>query len=249
MDGSNILTSPLKPNLWRAPNDNDRVWAKKNQIWKGLSENLKLQEFTVKELGTSIQVLTEMMIGDKAGKLSISYLINGQGQIKVDADFQFKNDLPSVPKVGMQVNISDKYSNTKYYGKGPHEAYVDRDQSARVGIYSSSIEDLSTPYIRPQENGNRIDVRWFDLMNSSNKGIRIRGNDLNIAARNCTTQDLEETTHRHLLPKRDFIELNIDHKIMGVGGDDTWTMRAKPHPEDLVPAANYHYCFIIEPKI
>ncbi|MDH3245225.1 MAG: DUF4981 domain-containing protein [Saprospiraceae bacterium] len=241
-----LLAGSLQPNFWRAPNDNDRAWGISNhEIWKTAGQQLQLESIKSEEGEGIAQVFTSHQITD-VGKMHMSYLIGEDGKVKVEVTFNLVEGLPEVPKVGMQLRIPAEYSTVSFYGKGPHESYIDRDGSARFGIYNMSLEELSTAYVRPQENGNRSGVRWFELKNDAAKGLRIQGNDLNISARTSTTEDLENTTHRHLLPKRDFIELNLDHKLMGVGGDDTWSIRSKPHPEDRIPSGKYQYAFIIQ---
>ncbi|MDH3652569.1 MAG: beta-galactosidase small subunit, partial [Saprospiraceae bacterium] len=243
--GKNLLSSPMAPNFWRAPNDNDRAWGiNHHQVWKEAGKASKLESIDMSEDEGVAQLHTVHSIG-VLGSMTTSYLVGDDGQVKVDLIFDFRTDQPELPKVGMKVLVPEEFSNAKYYGKGPHESYIDRDGSARLGIYNSEVAQLSTPYIRPQENGNRSGIRWFSLKNAEGMGLKIRGNDLNVSARTRTTEDLENTTHRHLLPTRDFIEVNIDHKIMGVGGDDTWSIRSKPHPEDRIPSGKYRYNFVL----
>ena len=245
--GFETLKGPLQPNFWRAPNDNDRVWAKNSLVWKDMASQIKLRDCQKSKEEGILQISSTFELPRDNSVIRMIYRLNGTGQLKVTADFQLSTNLPVIPKIGLQQRINEALSQAQYYGLGPHESYIDRNISVRRGVYSNQVTDLATPYIRPQENGNRSGVRWFALTDKNGLGLRIRGNDLNIAARDCSTEDLEETTHRHLLPKRDFIELNIDHKQMGVGGDDTWTMRAKPHLEDLIPSGDYQFSFIIEP--
>jgi beta-galactosidase len=115
-----------------------------------------------------------------------------------------------------------------------------------IGLYNSSLKNFITNYPAPQDNANRCDVRWFSLSTQNNNTIKITGlQPLNFRAWPYTEDDLENTRHDYQLPKRDFINLNIDLNIHGVGGDDTWgakTMEKYTNPGNKP----YHFGFIME---
>ena len=133
-----------------------------------------------------------------------------------------------------------------YLGRGPHENYWDRNTGAAVGLYSGSVEDMIHVYVRPQENGNRTDVRWLTLTDDDGTGLLAVGMPLlSISAWPFSMKDLEQAKHIHELPRRDFITVNLDDKQMGVGGDDSWG--ARTHPEYMLPAKPYTYRFRLKP--
>jgi beta-galactosidase len=117
-----------------------------------------------------------------------------------------------------------------------------------VGIYEKSVKKDFYQYVRPQESNNHWGTQWAQLTNSSGKGIMISSkNALNFSAWPYTMDDLQTGKHINELPDRDLITVNIDHLQMGVGGDDSWSRNAQPHPEFRIPAQNYHYSFNIRP--
>ena len=128
-----------------------------------------------------------------------------------------------------------------YLGRGPYENYWDRHTGSAVGVYSGSVEELTHVYTRPQENGNRTDVRWLTLTDS--KGAGSAGGGHAPAERQRVAVTVWKTWRRRCtstnLPRRDFITLNLDYRQMGVGGDDSWG--ARPHPEYTLPAKPYSY--------
>ncbi len=155
-------------------------------------------------------------------------------------------DLPNLPRFGMQMGIPGEFNTITWYGRGPHESYWDRKTGAAVGIYSGSVEEQIHPYIRPQEVGNKTDVRWVTLTNEEGVGLRITGLPLlSISAWPFSMSDLEGAEHTFELNRRSFVTLNIDFKQMGVGGDNSWG--ARPHPEYTLPAKPYKYSFRITP--
>jgi beta-galactosidase len=135
----------------------------------------------------------------------------------------------------MQLAIPGEFNMMTWYGRGPHESYWDRKSGASVGIYSGPVEDQIHEYVRPQETGNKTDVRWVALTNKDSVGLLAVGMPLlSVSAWPYTMQDLENARHIHELPRRDTITVNLDYKQMGVGGDNSWG--ARTHPEYTLPA-------------
>jgi beta-galactosidase len=146
----------------------------------------------------------------------------------------------------MQLEIPAQFERMTWYGRGPHENYWDRKTGAAVGIYEGRVDDLVHPYIRPQENANRCDVRWVEFTNNDGAGLRATGLPLlSISAWPYRMSDLENSTHNYQLPKRDTITVNLDWKQMGVGGDNSWG--ARTHEEYALPAQPYAYRFRLSP--
>jgi beta-galactosidase len=149
----------------------------------------------------------------------------------------------------MTMTLPVEFDRMTWYGRGPHENYWDRKQGAAVGFYRSSVSDQYHPYIRPQENGNRTDVRWVALANDEGTGLLAVGLPLvSISALHYTTDDFDEgikKRNRHTtdVRNRDLVTLNLDYKQMGVGGDTSWGSRAKPHPEYTLYPQEYTYRF------
>jgi beta-galactosidase/evolved beta-galactosidase subunit alpha len=105
-----------------------------------------------------------------------------------------------------------------WYGRGPGECYADSKQAQRVGMYDCLVDDLHTPYVRPQENGNRTDVRWVSFSDLRGMGLLAQGQPtLDFSAHWYTTNDLDEAAHTIDLPRRDFITLNLDYAQNGLG--------------------------------
>ncbi len=128
--------------------------------------------------------------------------------------------------------------NVAWYGRGPGESYVDSKQAALVGRYASTVADLYTPYVYPQENGNREDVRWLALTNERGVGLYAQGLPLlNFSAHYFTTRDLADAKHTNKLEIRDQITLSLDHRQCGLGSGRLRPrhLGAPPHPAGAVP--------------
>ena len=142
--------------------------------------------------------------------------------------------------------IPGEFRRVEWYGRGPHETYWDRRTGAAVGRYRATVDELWTPYAEPQENGNRTDVRWVEFTNASGFGLRARGQpELYFSAWPFPMSELERAKHSAEIRMSKEITVNLDHRQMGVGGDDSWG--AQPHKEYRLPAEHYEYRFRLVP--
>jgi beta-galactosidase len=133
-----------------------------------------------------------------------------------------------------------------WFGRGPHETYWDRKTGASLGRYSGSVPEEIHTYVRPQETGNKTEVRWLALTNGFGTGILAVGMPtLSVSAWPWTMEELESAKHTNDLTPGKAITVNLDYKQMGVGGDDSWG--ARTHPEYTLPAKPYSYRFLIRP--
>ena len=191
-------------------------------------------------------------MGDDIGTAAVVYKIAGDGSIEVKNKISgLSEELPEIPRIGNIIVLAKGYKQVKWYGRGPFENYWDRKTAAFVGQYEGAVEDFYTPYIRPQENGYKTDVRWVEFRNSGGKGVRFAGNmPLSYSAHHQTIDDFdpgETKAQRHTtdVPVRPEVYVNIDYKQMGVGGDNSWG--AQTHEEYLIRPKDYEYSYVISP--
>jgi beta-galactosidase len=148
----------------------------------------------------------------------------------------------------MQCGIRPDCRSISWYGRGPQENYIDRRYGADAGIYSLSLENFIEPYVMPQENGNRTDVRWMFLSSASDYGILVVADSLlSMSAWPYTQANLDEAVHTFDLLDPGFITLNIDLVQMGVGGNDSWSDVSQPLQKYQVPSGRYRYRFYLYP--
>ncbi|MFA8342143.1 MAG: beta-galactosidase small subunit, partial [Rhodothermaceae bacterium] len=184
-------------------------------------------------------------------KYRTNYTVYADGKIEIENSFEpGKKELPELPRFGMKANVAKEFSNVDFYGRGPHENYCDRNYSALIGLYKSTVDDQYEKYISPQENGYKTDVRWLALTDNAGDGVIFIGTPLfGFSALKYTSENLTQKSrgsmHTIDLKENDFTELHIDLKQMGVGGDDSWG--AKPYPQYMIPAKMYSYKFVILP--
>ncbi|MGE5944572.1 MAG: glycoside hydrolase family 2 TIM barrel-domain containing protein [Flavobacteriales bacterium] len=254
-----LMNEPLAPTFWRAPTDNDfgNRLQLRAEVWKEAINNAKLENITHNIVSPSeLRINSSLKLATLEGTIDMVYSIYGNGEIKVDYTFKAnKADLPEIPRIGVVFRMPKEFDNLEYYGRGPWENYVDRNTAAFVGIYKSKVADQYVVYGRPQENGHKTDTRWLSLTNQSGLGLKIEANDKPIGfnALHHSTEDFDEGKKKSLrtpldVKKGDFVEVHIDHKMMGVGGDNSWG--AKPHKPYMYFADKvYNYSFTISPEL
>ncbi len=144
-----------------------------------------------------------------------------------------------LPKVGNELLVAKQLDYLQWYGRGPENAYWDRKEAQRIDIYQGKVSEQFVPYIRPQETGNKADVRWATLTDSTGTGFFIRGENLNISAYPYSLENLTYAKHTIELKEADFMTFNIDYQQQGLGGDNSWQPRT--HPEYLLTERVYRY--------
>ena len=257
LSGYALIKEPLVPDFWRAPIDNDfgNKMPTRCEVWKEALSNAKVGEVKTEKISDSqVKISTVLSLPSVDGSIKLEYLIWGNGQMDVSYHFEAKKaDLPEIPRMGMKLQMPKEFDNLRYYGRGPWENYVDRKVAANVGIYASKVADQYFAYNRPQENGHRTDARWLSLCNQGGLGLKVEAGKQTFGfnALHYTTNDFDHGQKKQLrkttdVKPGDFVELHIDHFMMGVGGDNSW--RAKPHAPYMYFADKpYAYTFSIIP--
>lgn len=247
--GQQQIFAPLLPHFTRPVTDNDhRGWKADKKLKPWFINQPQLKNISIYRSAKGLVKInsTYTLINDSAS-VKVTYTINGKGAIKVDYSLAADKSLPDLPKVGMQMGILRADSNIAYYGRGPYENYTDRRTGSEAGIYNQVISQFMEPYVVPQENGNRTDVRWMLLHNKTNGLLITADSLLSMSAWPYTEDNILHAKHTNKLKDAGFITLNIDLVQMGVGGNDSWSEVAAPVEQYRIPARDYHYTFYIAP--
>ncbi len=253
-NGTSFLESGPVPNFWRAPIDNDfgNRMPKRCAVWKDASNSRELKDFQAEKLQFGeARVTVEYLLGHARIPFEVIYHIYSSGDVIITGAIDpGAMELPEMPRFGFNLRVPEAFGHVKWYGRGPFENYWDRNSAAFVGIYESNAEGLYFPYVRPQENGARTDIRWMLLSDGNGEGLLIDGLPLfSASALRFTISQLDytESRHRHTadLVPNDFIDVNVDYRQTGVGGNDSWG--ARPLPAYTLPAGMYEFRFRIRP--
>lgn len=232
LNPSPVSTKGLSPNIFRALLDND---AKKKSSWikRGYDRcTTKLVGFEFEDEDGLLEVETKYLLRFGNKKLfcaEIEYTIDADGVVRVKASLSpcgpcTDNDLP---RFGLTMEMPEEFRTITYYGRGPDENLPDFNAQALLGIYTADIAQLHEPYIKPQDNGNHGDVRWFTVTNAEGVGLRFGFIDkpLSISAHNYTQRLLQHAAHREDVYNQHTTFLSIDGFLRGTGtascGPDT----------------------------
>jgi beta-galactosidase len=201
-----------KLDLWRAPTENDRYSDEPKWREAGL-HRLQHRVISVHNGVTRTRVAPAA----RAFGMVVTYTWTGDGTaLNLRVDIEPDGEWPcALPRLGLTMAVPKEFGQVEWFGRGPGEAYADSDQAARIGRYTASVDELQTPYVVPQENGNRKDVRWAVLA-SPEQSIRIEG-EFDLAARRWTSAQLDAAEHTTDLTPGDWIYLNLDIAQNGLG--------------------------------
>ncbi|GMP41182.1 hypothetical protein CsSME_00011374 [Camellia sinensis var. sinensis] len=267
--GVPVMHKGIFPCFWRAPTDNDKGGGASSYFSKWKAAHLDNMLFMIESC--SIQNMTDHLVKitivylcvpnaeDKSCselnksnvlfKVDMTYSIYGSGDVIVECSVTPSSQLPPLPRVGVEFHLNKSMDQIKWYGRGPFECYPDRKEAAFVDVYEQNVSDMHVPYIVPGECSGRTDVRWVTFENKEGIGIyaSIYGASppMQMNASYYTTQELYRATHNQELIKGDDIEVHLDHKHMGLGGDDSWSPSV--HDKYLVPALPYSFSLRFSP--
>ncbi|UCC72525.1 MAG: DUF4981 domain-containing protein [Gemmatimonadota bacterium] len=249
-----VRTGPV-PNFWRAPTDNDfgGSWQTRLAVWRDAGADRTVRRVTVYQPSPrKVTIRTRARLEAVRASYSTLYTVLGNGEIIIESHFEPRGEgLPRMPRFGVQMTLPKEFSHLQWYGRGPHESYWDRKAGAPVGLYDGTVAEQFHPYERPQENGNKTDVRWMALTNDEGTGLLVAGMPLlSMSALHYTVDDLdpgESKAQRHAgqLTERDLVNLNIDYKQMGVGGITSWGPTGLP--KYSLYYQEYRYSFRLRP--
>ncbi len=250
--GTELIHSPLRPSFWRATIDNDRGRGidRSQGVWRAAASELVPAGFSAEKKSDRVEVTVKRTLPRVSDPgWTTTYKVFNSGEILVAASFApTATNLPTLPRLGMQMAVTAGLENLTWFGPGPQETYSDRSD-ARVGIHRGTVDgQFFQHYSEPGETGNKVDVRWLALANEAGAGLLVNSTGewlLSASALHYGTEDLNAGKHAFQLPRRDYTVLNLDLAQMGVGGDDSWG--AWPHKEFLIPCKTYSYEFRLRP--
>ncbi len=247
------LLGELKPNYFRALTDNDidyinfvppLIPVHPLYLWKKSTDALKTKATLVHKYSHSAYIETTISaLGMKNAKMT--YTVYPDGKILVTHEGKPSMDMI---RFGTVLTLAREFELVKWYGRGPHENYIDRCVGARIAKHSMTVTDMEHHYMRPQENGHRTDVRVMEITNSEGEGLRFTKHGEKPFAINChhyTINDLEKATHIHKLDNKDFTTVCIDLMQRGIGGDTPGNACLR-EPYIMHGGTQYSYGYTIE---
>jgi len=246
--GSEFLVQGPKLNLWRAATDNDghRIYTNRfvetgslppdNGLYHWVEPVLSLWlKAGLDRLEYQTRSMRLRRLSGGAAALDIetlaiapgtqvefvhrhSYVVHPDGGIAVSNVVTCDKKAPELPRVGVNLVLSEKLENLQWFGRGPWESYGDRKACTTVGLYSDTVAGQHLPYILPQENNHKTDARWLSLSEKEGRGIKVMGQPLiDFSVSHLTDGDLYQAMHDNELKPRKEVYLNLDHRHRGLG--------------------------------
>lgn len=251
-NGTELLTSPMHLEFWRAPVNNDRGMGanRKLSVWKTAGRNTAVTDTRIEKLPQAVKVTMNLSIPAGQSEATLTYTVLNSGQLDTDVNFRPDKEMPMLMRVGMSCQIPGRCDTWQWYGRGPHENYWDRKESSWIAVHEGKVRDLFFNYVEVEEGGNRTDIRWASFTGADRRGLRIEAlgeNLLEISAYPWTIQQLETAKHPHELPAPGDLTVNIDLHQMGIGGINGWG----GHPLEqykLHAGKEYSYRFLLTPQ-
>ena len=238
-----LVSRGLKLNVWRAPLANDldswnfwhtdmgytMDWMGKETAngWRSigldrLEQDVDHFQRTWNDRSAEITVETSIHANNYTTgfKVHYHYTVLWNGEISLSTHVSPRGYMTRwLPKIGLQMELPDRFQHMEWFGRGPFETYPDRKTGARVGRYQTTAEEDFVPYIIPQDYGNKTDVHWFRLTDGSGTGLYITGDEtFNASLQKYTTDHLDRAHYPFQLREEGVVTLNLDHRVSGVGG-------------------------------
>ena len=240
------LMTPLLPNFWRAPTNNDigNRMPQRYAQWKlasmyvmaGFAPETGKKNAAVRPEkqpdGSVSFTMTYDLPTSPAAACSVTYRVHPCGRVDVKLAYDPVKELGDMPEFGMITKLSADLDRVRFFGFGPHENYTDRREGARLGIWEYRAAENMTPYLMPQECGNRTGVRWAEITGARGQGLKLWLNGGEFSVLPWTPHEIENAAHGYELPPVNYTVLKMSARQMGVGGDDSWG--ARTHPEYLI---------------
>ena len=254
--GRPIFTELPRLNFWRAPVDNDFGSGEQYNLslWRSAGHNVIHRFIEMNENEQGVSFAYRVKLRGVEAFVDITYTVNSDGSLTTDLHYQAESDeLPEMMRFGMLMVLPKQYNQFRWYGRGPHENYCDRNADSFMGVWEGSVEEQAYSYYRPQETGNKTDVRWLTLSTGEGSTIRVEGaQPLSVSATNYRPEDLDpgmtkKQQHWSDVIAREETVLCVDLFQRGVGGLNSWG--ARPLDSFRYTEEEYSYSFTFTPTM
>ena len=260
--GREMLKTPPRPVFWRAPINNDDGNGMQFRYAKWKTADLYAAPMGMDRLKAdkgqdpvswnpdgSISLGTWWTAPGQPGlEWEMVTTVHPGGRTEISLKYDPLPGMGDMPVFGIGFKMDADYDRIRYYGLGPEENYTDRREGARLGIFETTAENNMTPYLVPQECGNRTGIRWAEVTDFRGRGLRFTGDRMEFCALPWTAHEIECAAHPCELPRRHYTVIRAAKQQMGVGGDDSWG--ARTHDEYLIDVSRpLSFTFSIEPVL
>lgn len=248
----------IRPQFWRAPTDNDYGANIQNKLhaWKHPELNMKSFDVAWSEKDSEKHVTVVYEMPSVEAELTMTYILTAGGELIVKEAMTVNKNAekkPELMRYGMQLVMPGAYNTVAYYGKGPGENYIDRNHGDRIGVYTGTVAEQYWGYVRPQESGNKTEVRYWRVQDENGHGLEFYGTaPMECSTLNYLVADLDDGPDKSLhqshsgdLEPRDFSVVNLAARQLGMGCVNSWG--AWPCDAYRMPYQDYDFTYVIRP--
>lgn len=249
LNGKELLATPLTLSLYRPATDNDNRDKNGARLWRDAGLDCLTQKVvSLRESKTSTTARVEILNAktQRVGIADFVYSLDRNGALKVHTTFQPDTTIvKSMARLGLTFRVSNAYDQVSYLGRGDNETYIDRNQSGKIGVYQTTPERMFHYYVAPQSTGNRTDVRWVKLADTSGEGIFVESDRaFQFSIIPFSDVLLEKARHINELERDGLLTVHLDAEQAGVG---TATCGPGVLPKYLVPLKKQSFEFTLYP--
>ena len=230
--GEELLQAPMRLNFWRALTDNDRGSRAGSRLgcWRdagdtpGVFNNtcFSIQNYKILEGGKKVVVISGAAVRTQPeSRAQIVYTITSKG-MEIDLQFAPDASLPEIPEVSVLFELPKDFENVTYLGRGPEENYIDRCNGTHIGLYSTTVTDMWTDYLKPQECGNRTGVRYATITGDKSIFSVVAQPQMELNVCHYLPKEVENAWHKKDLPEITKTVVRLIARQQGVGGYDSW---------------------------
>ena len=256
-DSQTLIEGPMKLSL-RRPGTNNEMGAKLSKelaVWRTAEDRMTLLKFRSNHMSGNgkslLKIDAEYSIPARGSKARFSYEVRPDGSILVSASVSPAAGLPPLQKVGMQFRVPAELDEREWFGEGPYETYSDRREGAWEAVFKAKISEAFFPYIEPQESSNASGARYAKISgDDADAALLIEAagpKNFEFSAYPCLPEDIEQASHHHQIPKRDFNVISVSAASAGVGGKNSWSKSGLPEkPHTVESGKTYEFSFLIK---
>lgn len=225
LNGLNMICGEPAFNLWRAPTDNDAN-IKSKWMEEGF-DRIKNHVYSISitsEDENHIAICTDFSLGGYIKKPILraksTWTVYGSGDILLETQIKVREELPGLPRLGLQLCMSKGNELVEYFGYGPHESYIDKHRSTRKSKFKVTVDQMHENYLKPQENGSHYKTEWATVSNKQGMGLLFIGmDDFSLNVSHFTPQDITKAKHPFELKRREETIVNLDYALNGIGSN------------------------------
>ena len=250
-NGVKMLAQPTKFQIWRAPTDNDMYIRRKWQDEGYDKAETKVYRCAWKQLpDSSVEITASYALAAAYRRPILTgdavWTIDPEGRISLKTDVTVREELPHLPRFGLQLVMPAGMEEVEYAGYGPHESYIDKRQSVKFGKYLKTVDEMFEHYVKPQENGSRFGTEWAIVSNELGMGLRFQSPEgaFSFNAAHYSPEDIAEAAHDYELVRRNETFVHLDFKMGGVGSNSCGPELLEPY---RFSEKQFTFAVLIEP--